>query len=78
MIKADGLLFIFSGILILADRKVAGALTLLLAVSFVLLTKDNPWIKSNLKTINNERNQRGLDFMKDLSLIGGAILLLLS
>jgi hypothetical protein len=51
LIKLDAGLFIMSGVFIFGNQRGAGALTLFLAVSLVLATKDNPFLQSNLKSI---------------------------
>lgn len=48
------------------------------AISFVLMTKDNPWLISNLKSIKLEQGQRNKDFIKHASVIGGVLLLLIN
>lgn len=68
-----------SGLLILINKGKMGkigALLLVLAVSFVLATKDNPFLSSNLKSIKNDQGQRNLDFMKHISCLGAALLML--
>ena len=44
LIKFDGALFVLSGILILLNQE-SGSRVLILAVAFILLTKDNPFLK---------------------------------
>ena len=75
LIKFDGILFVLSGLLIAFNKRKVGALLLFIALAFVLATKDNPFIKSNLKSIQNEQNQRTMDFIKHISLLGAAFLL---
>lgn len=76
LIKADAILFILSGLSIIANQKKEGALLLILATLFVLATKDNPFLESNLKSIKSEAGQRQFDFLKHLSVLGSALLLL--
>eukprot|EP00349_Pseudokeronopsis_sp_Brazil_P003047 CAMPEP_0202957556 /NCGR_PEP_ID=MMETSP1396-20130829/1923_1 /ASSEMBLY_ACC=CAM_ASM_000872 /TAXON_ID= /ORGANISM="Pseudokeronopsis sp., Strain Brazil" /LENGTH=138 /DNA_ID=CAMNT_0049675083 /DNA_START=1 /DNA_END=417 /DNA_ORIENTATION=- len=75
LIKADAYLFMLSGFLIISQKKL-GAIFLILATLFVLATRDNPFIESNLKSVQMEQEQRQLDFVKHLGLIGGALILL--
>ena len=49
---------------------------LIIATIFVLAKKDNPWLDSNLKSIKSEAGQRQFDFLKNLSVIGAALILL--
>ncbi len=44
LIKFNAMLFAASGLLILGNQRVGGAFALILAVSMVLATKDNPWL----------------------------------
>jgi len=57
-IKADAILFILSGLSILTNQKKEGAVLLIMATWFVLATKDNPFLDSNLKSIKSESSQR--------------------
>lgn len=54
LIKFNAGLFLSSGIFIIGNQRVAGAVTLFLAVAMVLATKDNPFLQSNLKSIQRE------------------------
>ena len=54
LVKVDGALFALSGILIIANNKVSGALLMLIAISFILLTKDNPFL-NNTKSLQREQ-----------------------
>lgn len=47
-----------------------------MAMAFVLLTKDNPFLQSNLKTIKSEQGQRERDFVKHLGIVGAAFFML--
>ena len=76
LIHADGLLFIISGLLLLFNKKKTGACILLFAIFFVLCTKDNPFLTSNLKSIQNEKGQRMKDFIKHISVVGAVLLML--
>ena len=51
LIKGNALLFALSSFFILGNQRSMGAITLILAVAMVLATKDNPFMKSNLKSI---------------------------
>ncbi len=66
-----------SGLLILLNRRCLGSLLLVIAVSFILIVKDNPWIKhSSMKTVNKEVNEKFNDFVRNLSLLGSAFILM--
>ena len=44
---------------------------------FILLVKDFPWLRhSALKTTTKERNEKLTDFLKNLSMLGAALLLM--
>jgi hypothetical protein len=76
LIKANAGLFALSSFFILGNQRTLGAITLIFAVGMVLATKDNPFMQSNLKSIYRESEQRSLDFIKHLSALGAALLLL--
>jgi hypothetical protein len=76
LIKGDGALFMLSGLLILINCKKLGAFTLILAVSFILATKDNPYLHSIMKSIQKEKQEKLTSILKHLSLIGAAFLLM--
>lgn len=77
LIQADGVLFMLSGLLILINKRKAGALLLVAAMAFILTTKDNPFLQSNLKSIKLEQETRSKNFIKHLGVIGGVLLLLI-
>ena len=76
LIKGFGSLFMLSGFLILLNRKIIGSIFLIIAMAFILVTKDNPWIESNMTSIQKEKNQRLWDFLKHISVVGAAFLLM--
>ena len=47
LIKGEGLLLILSGLLILLNQRCLGSLLLVVAMTFVLIVKDNPWMRHN-------------------------------
>ena len=76
-IFAQAALLVFSGLLILINRKCTGGLLLFLGVIFLVIIKDLPWLRhSSLKTIHKERNERLTDLLKNLSILGSSILLM--
>ena len=75
-VKADGVIFILSGFLLILNWRKLGGFLLIIAMTFVLATKDNPWIESNVISIEKEKNQRFMDFLKNLSVIGAALLIM--
>ena len=67
-----------SGLLLLLNKKCTGGLFLTVAVAFILIVKDNPWLRhSALKTTTKEINERITDFLKNLGIMGAAILLMI-
>ena len=58
------------------NKNCMGGFLLILAMSFVLATKDNPWIESHLEAVKKERNQRITDFLKHISVVGAAFILI--
>ncbi|CDW74289.1 UNKNOWN [Stylonychia lemnae] len=75
IIKFDGALFVTSGLLILIQKQAMGSKMLIVAVIFILLTKDNPFLKTNDKLYGLDQSQRILEFLKHLSLIGVALII---
>lgn len=65
-----------SGFFIISNQRKLGGFLMIIAMVFILMTKDNPFIVSHLKSINKEKNQRAIDFLKHISLVGAALLLL--
>lgn len=65
-----------SGLLILLNRKCTGGFLLLIAVSFIMITRDNPYIHSNMKTIQKERSDKTIDILRNLVLVGASLLLM--
>ena len=77
LIKSEGVLLLLSGLLILMNRKCLGSLLLVVAVAFMLVVKDNPWIKhSAMKTVNKEVKEKFNDFINNLTLLGSAFILM--
>ena len=77
LIKSEGLLLLLSGFLILINRKCLGSLLLVIAVSFILIVKDNPWIRhSAMKTVNKEVKEKFNDFVNNLTLLGSALIIM--
>jgi hypothetical protein len=78
VIQAEAWTLIVSGVLILVNRKCTGGLLLFLGVAFIILVKDYPWLRHNaLKTASKERNEKISDFLKNLSMLGASLLLML-
>ena len=47
LIKSEGLILILSGLLILLNQRCMGSFLLVIAMTFVLIVKDNPWMRHN-------------------------------
>jgi hypothetical protein len=76
-IQAEAGIFILSGLLLVLNRRCTGSLLLVVAVSFIIAVKDLPWLRhSALKTTSKERNDKLTDFLKNLALLGAALLLM--
>ena len=69
-----GVLALLSGLLILAGRKALGGIALIIVALFMMATKDNYWIVSDVSVIKREKAQRLENFCRDVSLIGAAIM----
>lgn len=76
-IQGEAALFILSGVCIMLNFKCLGSFLLTIAVSFIIIVKDLPWIRhSTLKTYSKERNDRLIDLLKNLSMLGAAFLIM--
>lgn len=77
LIQTEAATLIVSGLLLLMNRKCTGSLLLSAAVIFILVVKDYPWLRhSMMKSAVRERNERIVDFLKNISLLGAACLLM--
>ena len=76
--KGDAALFALSGLLLLLNQRTMGATLMIIAVTFILATKDNPFLTtgSRASSPTADYNQRVIDFFKHLSLIGVALLVI--
>ena len=63
-----------SSIFWLAGKKCLGALCFMSVAGFMMATKDNYWIKSDISAINREKASRLEWLATDLSLIGVAMI----
>ena len=67
-----------SGLLIIMNKKCAGSSLFMAAICFIMLIKDNPLIRhSALRTTEKEHHILINEFLKNLGLIGAALLLML-
>lgn len=49
----------------------------MVAMTFIFLVKDFPWLRhSSMKTPVRERNEKIIDILKNMSMLGAAILLM--
>lgn len=69
-------MFMVAGLLLIMNSRKLGGFLLIIAMAFVLATKDNPWIESNVISIQKDKNQRLMDFLKNLSVVGAALLVM--
>ena len=59
------------------NKRCVGGSLLILAVALIIVVKDNPWRRhSSMKTKAREINERTGDFLKNLSLIGSAMIMM--
>ena len=67
-----------AGVLVCAQMNTAAFPLLLVACAFMMATRDNAWIKSDVYAIKRESKKmaRHEGFSRDLSLIGCALILL--
>ena len=64
-----------SALLIAVNQRKLGGFLLLLGAIFLLCTRDNMFLTAKDTTIMAELKQRKVDFFRNLSLIGAALLL---
>ena len=69
-----GILALLSGLLIFAGRKALGGIALIIVALFMMATKDNYWIVSDVSVIKREKAQRLENFCRDVSLLGVAFM----
>ena len=69
-------LFILSSIFLVLNKKALSGITIILTSVFMMATKDNFWIKSDVSAINRESKDRLEWFITDISFIGVALILL--
>ena len=63
-----------SGVLLLTSQKAVAGLLLFVAALFMMATKDNYWIESDVAVIKREKQFRLENFCRDVSLVGAAIM----
>ena len=76
MIQVEACVTICAAILIILGRKTFGAICLILVTIFMMVSKDNPRLESNVAAINREKPMRLENFFRDLSMIGAAFMIL--
>ena len=76
LIKAEGVIFCLSGLLIILNKKCCGSFLLIVGVVFILVTRDNPMIHSNQVTKGKENKERIAEVMRLMALVGGALLIM--
>ena len=77
LIKGEGVILVLSGLLILFNRRCLGSLLLVIAVTFILIVKDNPWLRHNsMKSSQKEVKEKFYNFVENLGLLGSALLLM--
>ena len=76
-IKTLASVLLLSGILILLNKRCLGGCLLVLSVSLIIIVKDNPWQRHDIsKTRYREFNEKLSDFLRNLSLLGSAFVLM--
>ena len=76
VIQAIGVIQIVSGILLLAGKNGLAALCMIVYAAFMMATKDNIKMKSDVAAITREEKDRPENICRDISLIGCALILL--
>ena len=72
-IMVEGGLLIFAGACYVIGQKFFAGITLILATVFMVGTKDNIWLKSDVSAITREKKDRIEWLFADISLLGVAI-----
>ena len=75
-IQAVGFLMIFGGALLALNKRVPGGLICLLALTFLLVTQDNPFLVEYIKPKPKVEKIRYDDLARHLSLIGAILFLM--
>ena len=77
MIKTLAFALLSSGALTLLNKRCMGGFLLIAAVTLIIVVKDNPWRRhSTMKTKAREINELTGDLLKNLSLIGSAMVMM--
>ena len=69
--------FILSGLLLIISYRKLASFLLLISVGFIVVTRDNPYLHNNMKSITKERTEKILGIIRNLVFIGIALILLL-
>ena len=76
-IKTLASFLLLAGTFILMNKRCMGGSLLVLAVALIIVVKDNPWKRhSTQKTKNKEFNEKMNDFLRNISLIGSALVMM--
>ena len=75
-IQAMGCFMVCAGILILAGRKAAAGVLVVVVSVFMMVSKDNFKLNSSVAAIEREKPMRLENFLRDLSLIGAGLVLI--
>uniref|UniRef100_A0A7S3FRI3 DoxX family protein n=1 Tax=Strombidium rassoulzadegani TaxID=1082188 RepID=A0A7S3FRI3_9SPIT len=76
MITLEGGLFVAAGVLLMVQADLLSGLVLVVASAFLMVSKDNVWIKSDVSAITRENNLRLERFCRDVSVIGVGVMLI--
>ena len=71
-----GCLLVAAGILILLGRKAFGGVLVIIVSLFMMASKDNFKLVSSVAAIEREKPMRLENFLRDVSLIGAALVLI--
>ena len=76
IVQGFGALMILGGALVLINMRKAGGVAIMIVISFMILTQDNPMIKSFIRPKPKNMNLRVDDLARHLSLMGTCLFML--
>ena len=75
-IKVEGGVILAAGLLVLVYQDVLASILMIIGVLFMMATKDNIQIKSDIQAIKREKGSRLERFSRDISMLGVAMLIM--
>jgi len=73
-----GVLLVLGGLLTLLGKRCSGPIFIMAALTMMIVTQDNPWIRDNIKPKPKTTHIRYNDFYRHLSLIGACLYMIVT